>query len=57
MAKVIRCRDTGSDCDYVARAETEEELLKLAADHAQTVHGLEVTEELAEQIRSLVKDE
>ena len=57
MAKVIRCKDTGADCDYVARAETEQEILELVAEHAQSVHGLEVTEELVEQVRSLIKDE
>jgi predicted small metal-binding protein len=41
----------------VARAETEQEILELVAEHAQSVHGLEVTEELVEQVRSLIKDE
>ena len=27
MAKTLACRDTGVDCDYVARGETEEELM------------------------------
>ncbi|MFQ6066971.1 MAG: DUF1059 domain-containing protein, partial [bacterium] len=35
MPKVLRCRDTGMDCDYEIRAETEEEILKKAAEHAQ----------------------
>ena len=30
MAKVVRCRDVGFDCDGVVRAETEEEALKIA---------------------------
>jgi hypothetical protein len=25
MAKVLRCRDVGMDCDFVAQADTEEE--------------------------------
>ena len=28
MAKVVRCRDVGFDCDGVVRAETVEEVLK-----------------------------
>jgi predicted small metal-binding protein len=28
MAKVVRCRDVGFDCDGIVRAETEEEALK-----------------------------
>ena len=32
MAKALRCRDVGIDCDFVARAETEEEILKKAGE-------------------------
>ena len=58
MAKVINCRDVGFDCDGVIRAETEEELLQLVAQHAQTVHGLEeVTPEVVEKVRSVMREE
>jgi len=53
----LRCRDVGFDCDGVVRAESEEELLRQVAEHAQTVHGVEVTPELAEQVKSLIRDE
>ena len=39
MAKVVRCRDVGFDCDGVVRAETEEEALKQVAAHAKAVHN------------------
>jgi len=55
--KVLRCRDVGFDCDGVVRAESEEELLRQVAEHAQTVHNVEVTPELAEQVKSLIRDE
>ncbi len=58
MAKVLRCRDVGMDCDYVARAETEEEILKMVAEHAQAVHNMkEIPEEVAEKVRAAIKDE
>ena len=58
MAKVLRCRDVGFDCDGVIRAETEEEILKKAAEHAQTVHNLkEITEEVVEKVRAAIRDE
>jgi len=58
MAKVIHCRDVGFDCDGVIRAETEEELLQMVAQHAQTVHGLEeVTPEVVEKVRSVMREE
>jgi predicted small metal-binding protein len=55
--KVLRCRDVGFDCDGVVRAESEEELLRQVAEHAQTVHNVEVTPELAKQVKSLIRDE
>jgi predicted small metal-binding protein len=58
MAKVLRCRDVGFDCDGVIRAETEEEVLKKAAEHAQTVHNLkEISEEVVEKVRAAIRDE
>ena len=30
MAKVLRCRDVGVDCDFVAKGETEEDILQQA---------------------------
>ncbi len=40
MAKVLRCRDLGINCSKEIRAESEEELLKLAAQHAEKDHGM-----------------
>ncbi len=58
MAKVLRCRDVGFDCDAVIRAETEEAILKKAAEHAQTAHNLkEITEEVVEKVRAAIRDE
>ena len=57
MSKVIRCRDVGFDCDGVIRAETEDEAMRQAAEHARTVHGVEVTPEVAEQVRAVMHDE
>jgi predicted small metal-binding protein len=58
MAKVVRCRDVGFDCEGVIRADTEEEALAQAAAHAQEAHGLtEVTPEVAEAVRAAMRDE
>ncbi len=58
MAKVVRCRDVGFDCDGVARADTEEEVLEEVAAHARTVHNLEtVSEEVIEKVRKVMRDE
>jgi predicted small metal-binding protein len=57
IMKKLNCSDAGFVCDAVVSANTEEEVLTIAAEHAQTVHGVTVTPEMAEQIRTLIKDE
>ena len=58
MAKVVRCRDVGFDCEGVVRAETEEEALNQVAAHAKTVHNLEtVTEEVVAKVLAVMRDE
>jgi len=54
MAKVVRCRDVGFDCDGVVRAETEEEALKQVAAHAKVVHNIEtVPDEVVKKVRQV----
>lgn len=57
MTKVLHCRDAGFDCDHVVRAESEEDLLRQVAEHARTVHDVEVTPELVEQVKDLIREE
>ena len=54
--KTLACADAGFTCDAVVTAGTEEEVLTIAAEHAQAVHGVTVTAEMAEQIKTLIKD-
>ncbi len=39
MAYTLACQDSGIDCPYVARGETEEEMLQDATKHVKAVHG------------------
>lgn len=58
MAKVVHCKDVGFDRGYVAKAETEEALLEKVAAHASEVHGInEVTPEVVEQVRGVIREE
>ena len=58
MTKVITCRDVGVDCDFVARGQTEEEILAQCAEHARSAHGMnELPPDLAEKVRSSIRDE
>ena len=54
--KQLSCRDAGADCDFLVRAETEEEVMAVAASHGSRVHGMkEVTPELKKKMKSLIK--
>ena len=55
--KTLHCSDAGFDCQGVIQAATEEEVLTQAAKHAQEVHGVQVTPEMADQLRTLIKEE
>ncbi len=56
--KTLRCRDVGFDCAAVIRAETEEEILRQAAEHARTAHNVSaISEKTATKIRALIRDE
>lgn len=55
--KTLHCRDAGFDCEGVIKAATDEEVLAQAAVHAHDVHGVQVTPELANQLRTLIKEE
>ena len=58
MTKVVNCRDVGFECEGVIRAETEEEVLKLVAEHAKEVHGMEeVPPEVVEKVRAVMQEE
>ena len=58
MAKVLKCKDVGMDCDFVARGETEEEILKQAAKHAGATHGMtEMSDEVLAKVRAAIHDE
>lgn len=54
--KTLHCADAGFDCQGVITGNTEEEVLTQAAEHARSVHGTTVTPELAEQIKTLIKE-
>lgn len=55
--KTLHCSDAGFDCTAVVKANSDEEVLNIAAKHAQEVHGVAVTPEMAAQIKTLIKEE
>lgn len=58
MGRKMDCRDVGPDCDFVARGESDEEVMRQVAEHASTAHGIEdVPPELAEKARAAIRDD
>ena len=58
MAKVLKCRDLGVECDWEARAHNQAELLAKAADHARKVHRMtSIPPEMMEKAKAAIKDE
>ncbi|MGD8329865.1 MAG: DUF1059 domain-containing protein [Acidobacteriota bacterium] len=56
MSKELHCADIMSDCNFVATAETEEELMTKVIDHAAKVHNIKtMTPELQEQVKGAIK--
>jgi predicted small metal-binding protein len=58
MARKMSCGDVVPDCDFVARGETDEEVMGQVAEHARTAHAMdEVTPELAAKAQAAIRDE
>ncbi|MGA8572879.1 MAG: DUF1059 domain-containing protein [Desulfobaccales bacterium] len=58
MAKILECAkvEPTSGCHHVIRGETEEEVLRKAAEHAKE-HGIrEVTPELIGRVKARIRD-
>ena len=53
--RTLQCRDAGFDCDAVVQGETDDEVLAQAGPHAKEAHGVDVSPEMAEQIKSLIR--
>ena len=57
MAKSLSCADAGADCGWSTTADTEEDLMAEATEHVKESHKeLQMTPELTEKIKSLIKD-
>jgi predicted small metal-binding protein len=58
MAKVLRCRDVGLDCEGELRGATEEDILRQAAEHAQSAHNIrDMSPDLVQKVRAAIRDE
>jgi predicted small metal-binding protein len=56
--KILSCREAGCECDYVAKGETEEEVMRDALSHGIEEHGKreENMTQMKETLRALIHD-
>jgi len=55
--KELTCKNFRSDCDFMIRAETSEELMRHSLEHACNVHGkCDSSPESMEKVKSCIKD-
>ena len=58
MTKVMKCREVGMDCDFVARGESEDQIMAQAAEHARKDHGFEtIPAEVAAKVKAAIHEE
>lgn len=54
--KTLACGEIMPGCDATFEGESVEEILAQAGDHAVAVHGLEVSPEVVDLVKSHIKD-
>ena len=55
--KKLKCADVGFACTAVISENSEAEVMQQAAKHALDAHGVTVTAEMVEQIKTLITTE
>ena len=54
MGYTMACKDTGTDCDTVLRAETMDDLQKKIAEHGKSAHNMDLASMPEEQKKGLM---
>jgi predicted small metal-binding protein len=55
--KTLACGDLVPGCPAAVKAETEDEILQIVAQHAVEVHGLTVDDGLIAAIKGAIRDD
>ena len=58
MAKTLLCAEVVPGCTHTMTGNDEDDVMRQAADHAATAHGMsDGSEDLAAKIRERIKDD
>jgi predicted small metal-binding protein len=55
--KTLACGDLVPGCQSVVAAETDEEILRIAAQHAVEAHGMTVDDELVAAVKGAIRSQ
>jgi len=56
--KDFHCKDMGQGtCGFIARGNTEDDVIKQAKSHAQSAHQMQLNPDMEKQARTLIHDE
>ena len=60
MPRMLSCREVGMECDFVARGETDQDVMQAGAEHGRQAHGFTAEQladpQLQQRIRGLTRD-
>lgn len=56
MDHVLRCTDTGLDCDFVICGQTKDEVLNNVRDHMRDFHNKDFSKDLYEKARDAIHE-
>ena len=56
MTKLLQCHELFPGCQAEVRAETEDEIVRHAAEHARTVHGVkQIDQATVQKVRAAIR--
>ncbi len=56
MHRILRCADTGLDCDFVICGQTRDEVLNNAGDHMKGFHKTEFSKDLYQKAQNAIHE-
>ena len=58
MSKVMPCNEVVPGCGFVARAETDDDVLNCVAEHVREIHGMKnPSAESIKKARAVIRDD
>ena len=54
--KKFACRDMGMNCNYEVSGESEDEIVRKAAEHGKNAHKMQISPEDERKVRQQIKN-